>query len=55
MKREEEQNGELDPFYKTPKLLDTFAYKLNNCHRYKQCRMTFRKLFYKKLKEGKSF
>ena len=31
MKQEEEQDGELDPFYKTPKLLETFAYKLNNC------------------------
>ena len=31
MNREEEQDGEVDPFYKTQKLLETFAYKLNNC------------------------
>ena len=33
MKREEEEeeDEEFDPLYKTPKLLETFAYKLNNC------------------------
>ena len=50
--REEEQDGELYPFYKHQNLKCTFAY---NCklHRYKLHGMTARKVFYKKLKEGK--
>ena len=49
--KQEEKDGEL---YKTPKLLETIAHKLNKVDRYKQHGMTSGKDFYKKLKEGKA-
>ena len=54
MKREEEQDGEMDLFTKHQSFLKFLRTNLIIVHRYKQHGMTFRKAFYKKMKEGKA-
>ena len=50
---QEEQYGELDPFYKHQNFLKRLCTSFIIVHRYKQHGMTLMKAFYNKLKEDR--
>ena len=52
--KQEEKDGEMDPFYKQQNFLKCLHTSLIIVHNVKQHGMTSRKAFYKKLKKGKA-